>query len=38
VNVGAVAVLAATRPGKDQEVGIAVFPDGSKLVILDKTI
>jgi hypothetical protein len=38
VNVGTTAVLAATRPGKDQEVGVAVFFDGKKHILIDKTI
>jgi len=38
LNVGANAVLSASNSGKDRVIGVAVFSDGSKLVILDKTI
>jgi flagellin-like protein len=38
LNVGANALLAASNSGKDRVIGVAVFSDGSKLVILDKTI
>lgn len=38
LNVGAKAVLAASNSGKDRVIGVAVFSDGSKLVILDKTL
>ena len=36
--VGANALLAAPDSGKDRVIGVAVFSDGSKLVILDKTL
>ena len=35
---GASALLSASSAGKDRVIGVAVFSDGSKLVILDKTI
>jgi archaeal type IV pilus assembly protein PilA len=38
LSVGANAVLAASNSGKDRVIGVAVFSDGSKLVILDKTL
>ena len=36
--VGANALISAPDSGKDRVIGVAVFSDGSKLVILDKTI
>jgi len=38
LNIGANAMLTASNSGKDRVIGVAVFSDGSKLVILDKTI
>jgi archaeal type IV pilus assembly protein PilA len=38
LSVGANALLSASNPGKDRVIGVAVFSDGSKLVILDKTL
>ena len=38
LSVGANALLAASNSGKDRVIGVAVFSDGSRLVILDKTI
>jgi flagellin-like protein len=38
LSVGANALLSATNSGKDRVIGVAVFSDGSKLVILDKTL
>jgi hypothetical protein len=38
LKVGATAVLAATSPGRDHVVGVAVFLDGTKQIIIDKTI
>jgi len=38
LKVGANAVLSASNSGKDRVIGVAIFTDGSKLVILDKTL
>ena len=38
LSVGATALLPASSPGKDRVIGVAVFTDGSKQIILDKTI
>jgi len=36
--VGANAYLAAPNPGKDRVIGVVVFTDGSKQIIIDKTL
>jgi len=38
LSVGANALISATNPGKDRVIGVAVFTDGSKQIILDKTL
>jgi archaeal type IV pilus assembly protein PilA len=38
LNIGSVALLAASSPGKDRVIGVSVYSDGSKQVILDTTI
>ena len=38
LSIGANAILTATNPGKDRVIGVAAFTDGSKQIILDKTI
>ena len=38
LSVGATALRPASSPGKDRVIGVAVFTDGSKQIILDKTI
>ena len=38
LSVGATALLPASSPGKDRVIGVAAFTDGSKQIILDKTL
>jgi len=38
LSVGANALISATNPGKDRVIGVAVFTDGSKQIIIDKIL
>ena len=38
LSVGATALIPSTNPGKDRIIGVAVFTDGSKQIVLDKTL
>lgn len=38
LSVGANAIIPAPDSGRDRVIGIAVFPDGSKLILLDETL
>jgi len=38
LSVGSNGLISASNPGKDRVIGVAVFTDGSKQIILDKTL
>lgn len=38
LSVGSNALISAPNPGKDRVIGVVVFTDGSKQIIIDKTL
>ena len=38
LSVGANALISASNPGRDRVIGVVVFTDGSKQIIIDKTL
>jgi len=38
LSVGSNALISASNPGKDRVIGVVVFTDGSKQIIIDKTL
>jgi len=38
LSIGSNAFISASNPGKDRVIGVVVFTDGSKQIIIDKTL
>lgn len=38
LSIGSNALISASNPGKDRVIGVVVFTDGSKQIIIDKTL